>query len=133
MSKADGYMPLLDTLVIPQPDGSLDTTDHRKATHTDQYIHWDCHHSIPAKYNVVNTLHHRARAVSSSPQLLQKEEEHIQKVLSRCMHPMWALNRMKINSRAQTIPVNNNTGTNTSTSTTSKNQRPLMVVHTPKA
>ena len=41
---------------------------------------------------------------------------------------MLALNRMKMQSRAQTTPGNNITGINTSSSNTSCNQRPHMVV-----
>ena len=45
-TKADGSMPFLDTLVIPQSDGSLMTTVYRKPNHTDQYLQWDSHHAI---------------------------------------------------------------------------------------
>ena len=38
-TRADGSMTFLETLVIPQPDGSLETTVHRKPNYTDQYIH----------------------------------------------------------------------------------------------
>ena len=65
-SRIDGSMPFLDTLVIPQPDGSLNTTV-LEPPHTDLYLHWDSHHTIAAKYSVVNTLHHRARAVCFNP------------------------------------------------------------------
>ena len=55
-TKADGSMPFLDTLVIPQSDGSLMTTVYRKPTHTDQYLQWHSHHAISAKYSVISTL-----------------------------------------------------------------------------
>ena len=120
-------MLFLYTLVIPQLDGSLETTVYWKPIHTDQYLHWDSHHTISAKYSMVSTLHHRARAICSNPQLL-KREEHLQEALSKCMYSMWALNRMKMKSRPQTTPVHNITGTNTSSSNTSYNKRPHMVV-----
>ena len=85
--------------------------------HTDLYLQWDSHHSIAAKYSVINTLHHRAKAVSSNNQLLKEEEDHLQKVLTRNKYPLWALNRVKIkskNSQAQhqhrTQPNVNNRG-----------------------
>ena len=53
----------LDTLVIPQLDGSLNTTVYRKPTNTDLYLQWDSHHTIATKYSVVNTLQHRVRVV----------------------------------------------------------------------
>ena len=75
-SRSDGSMPFLDTLVILQPDGSFSTTVYRKPTHTHLYLQWDSNHTIAAKYSVVNTLHHRAKAVCSNSQLLEKEEDH---------------------------------------------------------
>ena len=53
----------------------------QKPTHTDLYLQWDSHHTIAAKFSEVNTLNHRARAVCSNPQLLKKEEDHLQRVL----------------------------------------------------
>ena len=78
---SDGSMPFLDTLVIPRSDGSFSTTVYRKPTHTDLYLQWDSHHTIAAKYSVVNTLHHRTRAVCSNQQLLKEEKDDPQKVL----------------------------------------------------
>ena len=93
-------MPFLDTLVTINGDGSLSTKVYRKKTHTDLYLQWDSHHSIAAKYSVINTLHHRARAVCSNKQLLEEEEEHLKKVLIENKYPMWALNRVKIKNKA---------------------------------
>ena len=93
-------MPFLDTLVTLRSDGSLSTTVYRKPTHTDLYLQWDSHHTIVAKYSEVNTLHHRAIAVCSNQQLLEKEEEHLQKVLLENKYPIWALNRVTNKIRA---------------------------------
>ena len=71
-SKSNGSMPFLDTLVIPQPDGSFSTMVYRKPTHIDLYLQLDSHHTTAAKYSVVNTLHNRAKAVCSNSQLLEK-------------------------------------------------------------
>ena len=72
-TRANGSMPFVYTLVIPQPDDSLTNTVHRKPTHTDQYLHWDSHHAISARYSVVSTIHHRAKAICSTTQHLQKD------------------------------------------------------------
>ena len=34
-----------------------------------------------AKYNVINTLSHRAKTICSTPQLLKKELQHVEEVL----------------------------------------------------
>ena len=83
-SKPDGSTPFLDMMITPKEDGRLSTTVYRKPTHTDMYLQWDSHHSISSKYSVVSTLHHRARTICSSPQLLQQEEDHLSRVLTRC-------------------------------------------------
>ena len=118
-------MPFLDILVILVHDGSLNTTVYRKPNHTDLYLQWDSHHTIPSKYSAVGTLHHRARNVCSSPQLLQ--EEHLHKVLVRCKYPTLALNRIKLKIKAP-VQDNNKRGTNNSGSNNTNNQRPYVVV-----
>ena len=119
-------MPFLDIHVIPMHDGSLSRTVYRKPTHTDLYLQWDSHHIISSKYSVVSTLHHRARAVGSNLQLLQKEE-YLHKVLARCKYPAWALNRIKLKIRAQ-VQNNSKRGTSSSRSNSTNNQKPYMAV-----
>ena len=113
-TREDGSLSFLDTLVIPQPDGTLATTVYRKSTHPDQYLQWDSHHAISAKYNVVITLNYRDKAVCSNLQLLQKED-NLQRVLSICKYAMWALNRLKIRKRVQSNCDNNLNDTNKNT------------------
>ena len=72
-NKEDGSIPFLDTIVKPEADGTLSTTVIRKPTHTDQYLQWDSHHHLSAKFSVIHTLSHRASTVCSKPELLQKE------------------------------------------------------------
>ena len=60
-NKEDGSIPFLDTIVKPEADGTLSITVYRKPTHTDQYLQWDSHHHLSAKFSVINTLSHRAR------------------------------------------------------------------------
>ena len=69
-------------LITPREDGSLKTTIYRKPTHTDLYLQWDSNHTITAKYGVVDTLHHRANVICSSPELLQQEEKHLHQALT---------------------------------------------------
>ena len=78
-NKEDGSIPFLDTIVKPEADGSLSITVYRKPTHTDQYLQWDSHHHISAKFSVIHTISHRAKTVCSKPELLQQEKDHLRK------------------------------------------------------
>ena len=55
-NKEDGSIPFLDTIVKPEADGSLSISVYRKPTHTDQYLQWDSHHHLSAKFSVIQTL-----------------------------------------------------------------------------
>ena len=82
-AKPDGSIPFLDTIVMPQPNGSLKTTVYRKPTYTDMYLYWDSYHHLSAKFSVINTLRHRAKTVCSNSQLLEEEEVHLNNILRR--------------------------------------------------
>ena len=121
-------MPFLDTLVTINGDGSLNTKVYRKPTQTDLYLQWDSHHSIAAKYSVIKTLHHRAKAVSSNNQLLKEEEDHLQEVLIRNKYPLWALNRMKIKSKNSQAQHQHRTQPNVNTRGATGNKKSYMVL-----
>ena len=70
----DGSTPFLAVFVMPKEDGSLSTTVYRKPTHTDLYLDWDSHHTLPSKYSVTGTLHHRPKPICSDPQLLKRKK-----------------------------------------------------------
>ena len=76
-TKQDGAIPFLDTLVKPEADNTLSITVYRKPIHTDQYLQWDSHYHLLAKYSVINTLTHRAGTVCSKPEFLQQEKDHL--------------------------------------------------------
>ena len=94
--RPDRSIPFLDILLTPGVDGGFTTSVFRKPTHTDLNMQWDSHHAISFKYSVIGTLHHRANTICSSPELLQQEEHHLNKVLTKGKYPVWALNRVKI-------------------------------------
>ena len=110
-TKADGSMPFLDTLVTSQSDGSLATTVYRKPTHTKQYLQWDSHHAITNKYSIISSLLHRAKHICCNQQLLEEEQSHIQRALSMCKYPDWAINRTKL--KMSTPKSNNNKSSRT--------------------
>ena len=119
------HLAFLDILITPREDGSLKTTIYRKPTHTDLYLQWDSNHTITSKYGVVDTLHHRAKVICSSPELLQQEEKHLHQALTRCNYPEWALKRAKIISRTRKAKKQKNSAQDSSSSQT---QKPYMVV-----
>ena len=78
-----------------EADGRLPITVYRKPTHTEQYLQWDSHHQLSAKYSVINMLNHRAKTVCNKSELLQKEMDHLRKALTHCRYPKWALDRVE--------------------------------------
>ena len=94
-NKEDGVTPFLDSIEKPETDGKLSITVYRRPTHMDQYLQWDSHHHLSAKYSVISTLTHRAKTVCSNPELLQNEMEHLRKALTNCKYPKWALDRWR--------------------------------------
>ena len=99
-NKEDGSIPFLDTIVKPEVDGSLSITVYRKPTHTDHYLQWDSTHHLSAKFSVIQTLSHKASTVCSSPELLQKEKDHLRKAFTKCKYPNGLWTRWRKDSTA---------------------------------
>ena len=109
-TQGNGAIPFLDTLITLLADNSLSITVYHKPTHTDQYLQWDSHHSLSAKYSVIGTLINRAKTVCTDPEFLQRELQHLRKALRKCIYPLWAINKVQnkvINSNWED-PSNNN-------------------------
>ena len=47
--ECEGHIPFLDVLISRQPDGSISTSVHRKATYTDKYLDFNSHHPLSHK------------------------------------------------------------------------------------
>ena len=92
-TQGNGAITLLDTLITPQADGSLSITVYQKPFHTDQYLQWDSHHSLSAKYSVIGTLTHRAKTVCNLARTI-KESIYI-----RVNNPNLNQNTVKYNLR----------------------------------
>ena len=110
-NQEDGAIPFLDTLVKPMADNSLSIKVYCKPMHTDQYLQWDSHHNLSAKYSVIGTLTHRAKEVCTSPELLNEELQHLKDALSKCKYTRWAINKVQnklINGNWEGSTDNNN-------------------------
>ena len=86
-NKEDGPIHFLDTTVKPEADGKLFTTVYRKPTHTEQYLQWNSHPHLSAKFSVIYTLSYRAQTVCSNTELLHKEKTNLRNVLTQCNYP----------------------------------------------
>ena len=76
----------LDTLTKPTPN-FIESTVYRKPTHTDRYLDYNSNHPISAKLSAIHTLIHRAKQVCSTPEFLEKEMDHLHKVLQDNYYP----------------------------------------------
>ena len=94
-NQEDGAIPSLDTLVKPKADNSFSIKVYHKPTHTDQYLQWDSHNNLSAKYSVRGTLTHRAKVVCTSPELLNEELQHLKEALGKCKYPRWGINKVQ--------------------------------------
>ena len=91
----NGVISFLDTLARPEADSSLSITAYRKPMHTDQYLQWDSHYNLPAKYSVVSTFTHRAKVVCNGPEFPTKELQYLRRALTKCKYPKWALDKVE--------------------------------------
>ena len=105
-NKEDSAIPFLDTNVKPENDGKLSITVYRKPTLMGQYLQWDIHHHLSAKYSVFSNITHRAKTVCSNPELLQKEMRQFRKALTNCNYPKWALDKVEKRLTRSTTKVN---------------------------
>ena len=78
-NKENSAIPFLDTIVKPEAVSILSITVYRKPTHIDQYLQWDSHHHLSAKYSAINTHTHRTKTVCNKLELLQKAMDHLKK------------------------------------------------------
>ena len=127
MGPSPSWTPLLNQ----RHDGTLSITVYRKPTHTNQYLQWDSHHHLSAKFSVIHTLSHRASTVCSKPELLQQEKDHLRKALIKCKYPKWALDKVEKRLNRSTRQVSDG-GTTSAQSATNevKNKAHIVIPYT---
>ena len=79
---------------------------YRNPTHTNQYLQWESHHAITNKYSIISSLLHRAKHICTNQQ-----QSYIQRALSMCKYPDWAINRTKLKMSTPKTNRNNNSRT----------------------
>ena len=80
-SEKDGKLPFLDCNVTRQENGELTVSVYRKVTHTDRYLNFNSHNPVHVRRGVVKCLYNRAENLVTMEEDLQREKEHLQKVL----------------------------------------------------
>ena len=96
-------LPFLDTLTKSTPT-SIESTVHRKPSHTDRYLDFNSNHPISAKLSVIHTLIHRAKQVCYTPEFLAKEMDHPHKVLQDKHYRTQFFQQGKPQQKSQTHP-----------------------------
>ena len=89
----EGSIPFSGTNSTPNPNHTIHTTLYRKPTHTDRYLDWNSNHPISAKRSAIQALTYWANMVCSTPELLAKEMDYLNKVLHSNSYPDWFLNK----------------------------------------
>ncbi|KAI8487041.1 hypothetical protein Bbelb_353010, partial [Branchiostoma belcheri] len=59
--KQDNRLPMLDFMMIRNPDNTITTDVFRKETHTKHYLQWSSNHPVQQKLGIVRTLMHLER------------------------------------------------------------------------
>ena len=77
----------LNTLLRRREDGSLDVSVYRKPTHTNRHLHFESHHPTHVKTGVVRCLHDRTKGIIRMQYNLQKEVDHLARVLKQNGYP----------------------------------------------
>lgn len=75
----NGQLPFLDILISKKTDGTLGHAVYRKKTHTDLYLYGTSHHHPSQRRGVLNTLFHRAFAISDCNNL-PEELDHLKRI-----------------------------------------------------
>ena len=92
---------------------------YHKPTHTDQYLQWDSHHSLSAKYSVIGTLTHRVKQFALTQTFSRGNT--LRRLWVGVITPHWAINKVQtkvLNSNQEDHSNNNlqNTSNNTTNS-----------------
>ncbi|XP_067668365.1 uncharacterized protein [Haliotis asinina] len=75
-TETDNKLPFLDVLV-QRENNTITTSVYRKPIHTGQHIHFSSYHPIQVKRGVIATLTRRVKNISSTPELLEIELNHL--------------------------------------------------------
>ncbi|XP_071109190.1 uncharacterized protein [Haliotis cracherodii] len=101
-SESKNQLPFLDVLVQKDHKNKLQISVYRKPTHTDKYLHHSSYHPPQVKRGIISTLARRAKNISSTPQLLEAELNHLRTVFTSYNNYPAKLVNQTINSTLNT-------------------------------
>ena len=113
-NQGNGAIPFLDTLVKPEADNSLSISVYKKPTHTEQYLQWDSHHNLDAKYSVIGTLTHREKQFALDLNSLKRKFNTLRRLYPALNTPTGLWTRSKVSllpATGRKVPLNKTTQT----------------------
>ena len=61
-NQGNSVIPFLDTLVKPEANNTFINYSVQKPNHTNQYLQWDSHHNLAAKYSVISNTYPQSQS-----------------------------------------------------------------------
>jgi hypothetical protein len=107
-SEQNNQLPFLD-IMIQKSSCRLETSVHRKKTHTNRYLHYNSNHHASVKKGIVKCLYNRAKTVCNSNQNLEEEVNLIKSVLRENAYPDQFVEKTIDNIKNNNPPNNHST------------------------
>ena len=93
-TRPDGSILFLDTLIASQKDGTLRTSVYRMPTNTDLYLQQGQPSQFCLQIQYDQHPHTQGQGSVFQPQLLERELQHLKKVLIKYKYPKWAIDKV---------------------------------------
>ena len=90
--EVNGKLLFLDLCVNVIDEGGTKITNHKKPTHTDNYLNFTSHHPVVHKRYVVRILTNRAKLHVATPDDQQAQMDHVNNASRANNYEEWVLN-----------------------------------------